>query len=97
MVGAILHCINNPQISGPVNATAPKPVSNAQFSASLGVALNRPARLPMPGFMVKLLFGEMGEELLLQGQYVLPKKLLASDYPFKYSDLEKALQQIVAA
>ena len=97
MVGALLHCINNPQISGPVNATAPKPVSNAQFSASLGVALNRPARLPMPGFMVKLLFGEMGEELLLQGQYVLPKKLLASDYPFKYSDLEKALQQIVAA
>lgn len=97
MVGAILHCINNPQLSGPINATAPKPVSNAQFSASLGVALNRPARLPMPGFMVKLLFGEMGEELLLQGQYVLPNKLLASDYPFKYSDLEKALQQIVAA
>ena len=97
MVGAILHCINNPQLSGPVNATAPKPVSNAQFSASLGVALNRPARLPMPGFMVKLLFGEMGEELLLQGQYVLPNKLLASDYRFQYSDLEKALQQIVAA
>ena len=97
MVGAILHCINNPQISGPVNATAPNPVSNAQFSASLGAALNRPAVLPMPGFMVKLLFGEMGEELLLQGQYVLPNKLLASDYRFQYSELENALQQIVTA
>jgi len=96
MVGAIMHCINNPQISGAVNATAPKPVSNAQFSASLGAVLNRPAVLPMPGFMVKLLFGEMGEELLLQGQYVLPNKLLASDYLFQYSDLEKALQQIIA-
>jgi NAD dependent epimerase/dehydratase family enzyme len=51
----------------------------------------------MPGFMVKLLFGEMGEELLLQGQFVLPNKLLASDYLFQYSDLDKALQQIVAA
>jgi NAD dependent epimerase/dehydratase family enzyme len=97
MVGAILHCINNSQISGPVNATAPNPVSNAQFSASLGAALNRPAVLPMPGFMVKLLFGEMGEELLLQGQYVLPNKLLASDYRFQYSELENALQQIVTA
>ena len=97
MVGAILHCINSPQISGPVNVTAPNPVSNAQFSASLGAALKRPAVLPMPGFIVKLLFGEMGEELLLQGQYVLPNKLLANDYLFQYRDLEKALQQIVAA
>lgn len=97
MVGVILHCINNPKISGPVNATAPNSVSNAQFSASLGVALHRPAVLPMPAFMVKLLFGEMGEELLLQGQYVLPNKLLANDYPFQYPDLDKALQQIVAA
>jgi uncharacterized protein (TIGR01777 family) len=97
MVGAILHCINTPEISGPVNATAPNPVSNAEFSVSLGAALERPAVLPMPGFMVKLLFGEMGEELLLQGQFVLPNKLLASDYLFQYSDLDKALQQIVAA
>ena len=96
MVGAILHCINNPQIAGPVNATAPHPVSNAEFSSRLGVALNRPARLPMPALMVKLLFGEMGQELLLQGQYVLPNKLLASDFQFQYPDLEQALQQIVA-
>ena len=96
MVGAILHCINNPQIGGPVNATAPHPVSNAEFSTCLGVALNRPARLPMPALMVKLLFGEMGEELLLQGQYVLPNKLLANDFQFQYPDLEQALQQIVA-
>ena len=96
MVGAILHCINNPQIGGPVNATTPHPVSNAEFSTCLGVALNRPARLPMPALMVKLLFGEMGEELLLQGQYVLPNKLLANDFQFQYPDLEQALQQIVA-
>ena len=96
MVGAILHCINNPQIAGPVNATAPHSVSNAEFSASLGVVLNRPAVVPMPALMVKLLFGEMGEELLLQGQYVLPNKLLANDFQFQYPYLEAALQQVVA-
>ena len=96
MVGAILHCINNPQIAGPVNATAPHPVSNAEFSSRLGVALDRPARLPMPALIVKLLFGEMGEELLLQGQYVLPNKLLIHDFSFQYPNLEQALQQVVA-
>jgi uncharacterized protein (TIGR01777 family) len=97
MVAAILHCINNPQMVGPINATAPYPVANAEFSATLGVTLDRPARLPMPGFMVKLLFGEMGEELLLQGQYVLPNKLLANGFRFQYPNLDQALQQIVAA
>ncbi len=97
MVAAILHCINNPQMVGPVNATAPYPVANAEFSATLGVTLGRPARLPMPGFMVKLLFGEMGEELLLQGQYVLPNKLLANGFRFQYPNLGQALQQIIAA
>ena len=96
MVRAILHCINNPQIVGPVNATAPHAVSNAEFSTSLGVVLNRPARLPMPALMVKLLFGEMGEELLLQGQFVLPNKLLANDFQFQYPDLESALEQVIA-
>ena len=95
MVAAILYCINNPEIAGPVNATAPSPVSNARFSATLGEVLQRPARLPMPAIMVKLLFGEMGVELLLNGQYVLPNKLLAAGFQFRYGDLDRALHAIL--
>ena len=95
MVAAILYCISNPEIAGPVNATAPSPVSNARFSATLGEVLQRPARLPMPAIMVKLLFGEMGVELLLNGQYVLPNKLLAAGFQFRYGDLDRALHAIL--
>lgn len=96
MVAVIAHCINNPEMVGAVNSTAPNPVSNAQFSAALGSVLKRPAVLPMPAFMVKILFGEMGEELLLQGQYVLPNKLLATEFTFQYPDLENALEAVIA-
>ena len=96
MVAVIAHCINNPEMVGAVNSTAPNPVSNAQFSTALGSVLKRPAVLPMPAFMVKILFGEMGEELLLQGQYVLPNKLLATEFTFQYPDLENALEAVIA-
>ena len=96
MVAIILYCINNPDVSGPINATAPSPVSNALFSAALGRVLGRPARLPMPALIVKLLFGEMGEELLLQGQMVLPNKLLAAGFGFSYVDLDRALKNILS-
>ncbi|MGB0450405.1 MAG: TIGR01777 family oxidoreductase [Porticoccaceae bacterium] len=95
MVALILHCINNPQIQGAVNATAPNPVINREFSATLAAVLKRPDYLAMPAIMVKILFGEMGEELLLQGQKVIPAKLLDSGFEFKHANLKAALKNIL--
>jgi len=95
MVAIILHCINNPDIHGAVNATAPNPVTNRDFSATLAAALKRPNYMAMPAIMVKILFGEMGEELLLQGQKVVPAKMLGSGFEFKYTNLKAALKNIL--
>ncbi len=95
MVALILHCIDSPNLSGAVNATAPNPVTNREFSVLLGQALSRPAIFTMPAPIVKLLFGEMGEELLLQGQKVVPRKLQDSGYKFQYAQLQHALAELV--
>ena len=95
MVEIILHCINNPEVEGPVNATAPNPVTNEEFSVTLAELLKRPDFLTMPAFMIKILFGEMGEELLLQGQKVVPVKALNSGFKFRYSNLKSALADIL--
>jgi uncharacterized protein (TIGR01777 family) len=95
MVEIILHCINNPEIQGAVNATAPNPVTNRDFSATLAAVLKRPDYLTMPSIMIKMLFGEMGEELLLQGQKVVPAKVLGSGFEFKYANLKAALKNIL--
>tara|TARA_B110000879_G_scaffold110291_1_gene147693 strand:- start:1899 stop:2795 length:897 start_codon:yes stop_codon:yes gene_type:complete len=95
MVAIILHCINKLEIQGAVNATAPHPVINADFGSALAATLQRPDFLTMPAFMVKILFGEMGEELLLQGQKVIPAKILASGFEFKYANLNTALKNLL--
>lgn len=89
---AIQYAIGTAELSGPVNLTAPQPVSNAEFTRTLGRVLGRPTLVPLPAFAVRLLFGEMGEELLLNGQKVLPRKLLASGFRFTHPDLESALR-----
>jgi uncharacterized protein (TIGR01777 family) len=95
MVEIILHCINDPKIQGAVNATAPNPVINRDFSATLAAVLKRPGYLTMPAIMIKMLFGEMGEELLLQGQRVVPAKMLNAGFEFKYAKLKAALNNIL--
>jgi hypothetical protein len=95
MVGAIHHILKNDLLQGPVNMVAPKPVTNAEFTKTLAGALSRPAILPMPAFAVKTVFGEMGEELLLASQKVEPSRLISSGYPFRFSDLQSALQNLV--
>jgi uncharacterized protein (TIGR01777 family) len=95
MVEIIFECINNPEIQGPVNATAPNPVTNRDFSATLAAVLKRPGYLAMPAIMIKTLFGEMGKELLLQGQKVIPAKVLDSGFEFKYAKLKAALDNIL--
>jgi uncharacterized protein len=87
--------LENEGLRGAVNTTAPNPVTNEEFTEALGKVLNRPTILPVPEFAIKLLFGEMGERLLLEGQKVLPKKLQDAGFQFKYPNLGEALQKAV--
>ena len=93
---AMEHVINTPGLSGPVNFVAPEAVSNAEFTRVLGKVLRRPAFLPVPALAIKVLFGEMGKELLLSGANVLPRRLNESGYAFRYPDLETALAKILS-
>jgi NAD dependent epimerase/dehydratase family enzyme len=95
MVGAIHHILKNDLIQGPVNMVAPKPVRNAEFAETLAGVLSRPSIFPMPAFAAKLVFGEMGEELLLASQKVEPGKLIASGYPFRYRQLRASLEGLL--
>lgn len=95
VVGGIKFALAHDSIRGPVNFVAPNPVTNAEFTKALGHALSRPTLFPIPAFGVKLLFGEMGEALLLGGQRVEPKQLMSEGYQFEYSQLESALAKIL--
>src|SRR5277367_374743 len=79
-IGAIRHILENESVSGPVNSVSPHPVTNAEFTTTLASVLSRPAIFPMPAFAARLVFGQMGEELLLGSQRVEPAKLVASGY-----------------
>src|SRR5690606_31508888 len=97
LTGLILHAIRTPALRGPVNATAPAPVTNAAFADLLGRVLGRPTLIPVPAFAVRAALGEMGRELLLTGQRALPERALESGYPFLRSDLEDALRHQLGA
>jgi uncharacterized protein (TIGR01777 family) len=92
-VGIIKYSLENESISGPVNLTAPEPVTNREFSSALGKALRRPSWFAVPGFVVKLTLGELGS-VLLTGQRVLPEKALKAGYQFKYPEVNGALRAI---
>ena len=94
-IGAVLHALATPALSGPVNVVSPTPVTNREFATTLGRVLSRPAFLPLPGFAVKLLFGEMGEDLLLGSTRVQPRRLEESGYAFRFPDLEGALRHLL--
>lgn len=92
LVGAIHHCLMNESMCGPVNCTAPNPVTNREFAKSLGRALSRPAFLWLPGPVLRLAFGEMANDALLASTKVLPKKLLDSGFVFDHPDLIPTLR-----
>ena len=94
-VGAIRHAIEEEELRGPVNAVAPRPVTNAEFTRTLGRVLGRPTPLPVPAFAARLAFGEMADALLLSSQRVEPARLLAAGYAFKYPDLEASLLHVL--
>ncbi len=91
VVGAIKHSINNREVRGPVNTVAPNPVTNEEFTKTLGRVLGRPTFLPLPAFAARLALGEMSDALL-GSQRVEPARLKASNYRFAYPDLEKSLR-----
>lgn len=92
VIGALRHALGTDALRGPVNAVAPAPVTNAEFTRTLGRVLRRPTLVPMPAFAARLALGEMADELLLSSQRVLPTRLLASGFAFGYPTLESALR-----
>jgi len=92
IVGIIRHAIDQP-VHGAINATAPNPVRNIEFTHQLGTALHRPAIFPVPGMALKVLFGEMSE-VLLASQRVLPKVAESAGYRFEFPELGAALRDL---
>jgi uncharacterized protein len=91
LVGVYLAAIDGRDWSGPVNATAPEPVTNAVFSKALGGALHRPAVLPIPGAALRLRYGDMAE-IVTEGQRAVPRRTLELGYEFRHADLDEALR-----
>ncbi len=95
VLGAVEHALTATALRGPVNTAAPHPVTNAEFTRTLGTVLGRPAFFPMPAFAARLAFGEVADSLLLASQRVEPARLLASGYRFRFADLEAALRHLL--
>jgi len=93
---AIMHLLERPEIAGPVNFVAPDPVSNDEFTSTLAGVLKRPSLFSIPKFATRLAPGGMGEEILLSGARLVPKRLLESGYEFRQPRLEAALRGMLA-
>ena len=91
LVRLIVHAVATQSLAGPVNATAPGPVTNRDFTAALGRALGRPAIVPIPGWPLRLALGAFAEELLLSGQRVLPDAATRSGFIYRYATIDEAL------
>ncbi|MFJ1763881.1 TIGR01777 family oxidoreductase [Amycolatopsis sp. NPDC088138] len=90
-VGAIVHALTKEELSGPVNLTGPAPVTNAEFTRAVGRAVHRPAPWFVPGFALKAVLGQAGEEMALFGQRAVPAALEGSGYTFRHPTLDSAL------
>lgn len=95
LIRAIQFVVENENLTNAVNATAPNPVTNAEFAEKLGLALNRPSVVAVPEFALRLMYGELADALLLTGARVLPEKLLANNFQFRFERIEDALQDLL--
>jgi uncharacterized protein (TIGR01777 family) len=93
-VAMTLWAIDSESVSGPINGTAPTPVTNAEFSKALGRALHRPSWLPAPAFALRLIVGEFADEGLVRGQRVVPARAEQLGYAFRYAEVDAALSGI---
>ena len=91
IVGLYLAALDGSDWDGPINACAPEPATNRDFSHALGRALRRPAFAPVPGFAVRVLYGDMAQ-IVTTGQRAVPMRALEHGHPFRHSDLEQALR-----
>lgn len=94
-LAAIFFLLESPTLAGPVNFTAPNPVTNAQFTRTLAAQLHRPAFLPVPAFALRLALGEMADEALLAGSRAYPAKLVAAGFHFSHASLVHALPAVL--
>jgi uncharacterized protein len=94
VVGAMLFCLGRPEAAGPVNLTAPTPVTNADLSRALGRVLKRPAFLPVPALALKTLYGDMAQ-IVVTGQRAVPAQLQQLGYNFRHPELEAALRDVL--
>ena len=94
VIGIVMHALENEEVQGPLNATAPKPVRNIEFTKTLGSVLRKPTILPVPTFGLKIMMGEFANFVVLS-QNVLPEKTEASGYQFRFETLESALKDLL--
>jgi uncharacterized protein (TIGR01777 family) len=97
LLGVILFALTRTDLGGPVNAVAPQPATNREFTRTLGRILHRPTLFPVPAFALRLAVGEMAHEMLLASARVVPRRLLDNDFRFHHADLETALRATIPA
>ncbi len=95
VVGALCHALVSPAVRGPVNLTAPAPVTNAELTRVLARVLGRPAVVPVPAAALRLLLGDLADELLLASTRVVPVRLKETGYEFRHPELEGALRHVL--
>ena len=95
LVAVLVRALEDDAFAGPINAVAPHPVTNREFTQTLGRVLRRPTVLPLPAFVARLAFGEMADALLLGGNRVEPARLQAAGHEFRYPRLEAALRRVL--
>ncbi len=95
LLGIIHHALDHEDLTGPVNAVAPTPVTNAEFTKTLGRVLGRPTITPVPAFALRLALGELAEATLLASTRVRPERLQATGYRFRLPEREDALRHLL--
>ena len=95
LIGTVYHAIDDESLSGPVNIVAPNPVTNLEMTRTLAKVISRPALFTLPAWLIKLIFGEMGKEVLLASTRVSPEKIMAAGYRFRHPELEGALRHLL--
>ena len=94
VVGVIHHLLARSDLAGPVNASSPEPVTNAELTKTLGRVLGRPTIVPVPAFVLRIAFGEVADALLASTR-MRPERLLATNYKFRFPELEGALRHVL--
>ena len=95
LICSMYHVINDESLDGPVNLVSSNPVTNLEFTKTLGKVLSRPTPFALPETLLKTIFGQMGEEILVSGARVMPDKLVESGYNFRHPDLESGLRHLL--